>query len=163
MTTIRVFLFVFFSASFLQPVFSAHADKGSHQQKAEQLLLLTGVPKQLDSTVSAIMYIYLESEPQLKKYHDIIQTYTKTYVAWNQLKPDIINLYTKMYTEDELTELIRFYSTPLGKKTLETIPSLLKQSALIVKESFEKNGHKLDQMIAEREQDLQEEAERLFR
>ena len=40
----------------------------------------------------------------------------------------IIGLYHKHFTGDEIKEMIRFYSTPLGKKTIEVMPVLMTES-----------------------------------
>jgi len=40
-------------------------------------------------------------------------------------KDMIIPLYGKYYTGAEVKEMIRFYSTPLGKKTIETMPAII--------------------------------------
>ncbi|EKD26928.1 MAG: hypothetical protein ACD_79C00967G0006 [uncultured bacterium] len=37
-------------------------------------------------------------------------------------------LYDKYFTETELDEMIKFYNSPAGKKSIETIPQLLKES-----------------------------------
>ncbi len=40
----------------------------------------------------------------------------------------IIGLYHKHFSADEIKEMIRFYSTPLGKKTIEVMPMLMTES-----------------------------------
>lgn len=40
----------------------------------------------------------------------------------------IIGLYHKHFSADEVKEMIRFYSTPLGKKTIEVMPVLMSES-----------------------------------
>jgi hypothetical protein len=38
-----------------------------------------------------------------------------------------VPLYHKYYTGAEVKEMIRFYSTPLGKKTIETMPAIMNE------------------------------------
>ena len=40
----------------------------------------------------------------------------------------IIGLYHKHFTGDEIKEMIRCYSTPLGKKTIAVMPVLMSES-----------------------------------
>jgi tetratricopeptide (TPR) repeat protein len=44
-----------------------------------------------------------------------------------RLMPRMIDIYVEAYTEQELRELIAFYKTPAGKKTLEKMPLLMPQ------------------------------------
>ncbi|PQA92596.1 hypothetical protein B0A69_14095 [Chryseobacterium shigense] len=39
-----------------------------------------------------------------------------------------IPIYAKYYTESDIDELIKFYKSPIGQKTLEVMPSLIKES-----------------------------------
>ncbi len=46
-------------------------------------------------------------------------------------RTEIAEVYEKNYSESELVELIAFYETPLGKKTLAAMPQVMQQSNLI--------------------------------
>ena len=68
----------------------------------------------------------------------LILTWTAPWMAWGEevkpshkeaaaellerLKPRMIEIYVEAYTEQELRELIAFYKTPTGMKTLEKTP-----------------------------------------
>lgn len=43
----------------------------------------------------------------------------------------IIPLYHKYFTEDEIKEMLTFYTTPLGQKVIETMPSLIQDSMAV--------------------------------
>lgn len=38
-------------------------------------------------------------------------------------------IYTKYFSEKELNDLAAFYETPLGRKTLSTLPKIMKEGA----------------------------------
>ncbi len=44
---------------------------------------------------------------------------------------EIATVYENSYTKEEMAQLLEFYKTPLGKKTLETMPQIMQQSAII--------------------------------
>jgi hypothetical protein len=44
-----------------------------------------------------------------------------------KLMAEIVPIYAKHFTQDEVKGLIVFYSTPLGKKTIETMPALMNE------------------------------------
>ncbi|MBP7809243.1 MAG: DUF2059 domain-containing protein [Bacteroidia bacterium] len=66
---------------------------------------------------------------------------------------DLVPLFKKIYTDDELKELVKFYSSAVGKKYLEKSPEISKgvQNLMVEKylptikidlESYIKNGYK---------------------
>ena len=61
----------------------------------------------------------------------------------NTLMDMIIPVYDKYYTDAEIKELITFYSTPIGKKLIETMPAVVQESMLI----GQKWGEKVEEKI----------------
>jgi len=45
-------------------------------------------------------------------------------LSWDSLKPDFIQIYSEVYTEQELKDLTAFYKTPLGQTLMEKMPDL---------------------------------------
>jgi hypothetical protein len=43
---------------------------------------------------------------------------------WGVMEPDMIDAYQKTFTEEEVTGMINFYSTPVGQATITKIPQL---------------------------------------
>ncbi len=134
------------------------AQQNDHQLKAEQLLILTGVPNTLVQVSIIAIDVQLQEEPQLKKYEDIFRSFVAQHTSWDALKPDLIRLYTDNFTEKEIVDLIRFYSSPTGKKSIELSPHLMNQTSLLVQNVFMKNGAQLDKMIHHHDQKYRAEA-----
>ena len=63
-------------------------------------------------------------------------------------KRKMAGIYEKHFTRDELRELVRFYGTPLGKKTLETLPQILADSAKVGEEIVLKEMPDFQEKIA---------------
>lgn len=55
-------------------------------------------------------------------------------IGWSQLKPQLVELYTRTFSQAELEELIRFYQSPLGAKVLQSMPMLTAESARLTQE-----------------------------
>jgi hypothetical protein len=68
------------------------------------------------------------------------------------LHESMIRMYSKYFTEAELTDLNTFYSSPTGKKLIEVLPKLMADG---MKEGIDKLTPKITQVIAE----VQEEQE----
>jgi uncharacterized protein len=54
---------------------------------------------------------------------------------WNGLKAKLVDAYAQSFTEDELNQLVAFYKTPLGQKTLAQMP-LLQRQAMVIGHEF---------------------------
>ncbi|WP_136808766.1 DUF2059 domain-containing protein [Desulfosediminicola flagellatus] len=120
-----------------------------HYQKAERLLVLTELPVNLEQLSAIAITIQMEEEPKLKKYEKIFNEYVSKYVSWEVLKDDFVDVYMETFSESELDQLIEFYSSPLGKKSIQLAPSLMNQTSFIVQQAFINNERRLEKMIKE--------------
>ena len=91
------------------------------EKDIKELLVLTG-SAQLGKQVASQMFDSFE-----KMYPQVPAEF------WNEFKKemktdDLINLmvpiYKKYYTHDEIKDLIKFYKTPIGQKTISVMPSV---------------------------------------
>ncbi len=46
--------------------------------------------------------------------------------SWDQMKDMYVDIYTQVFTEDEINQLVQFYQSPLGKKMLAKMPELIR-------------------------------------
>jgi hypothetical protein len=53
----------------------------------------------------------------------------REYMTWKDVRPAYIRIYREAYTQSELEELIAFYRTPVGQKTVEITPELMRQGS----------------------------------
>lgn len=58
-----------------------------------------------------------------------------------------IALYRDTFTEKELQELLKFYQTPLGRKTLKALPGMMKKGAAIAQTVARKHQPKYEREI----------------
>ncbi|WP_086686336.1 DUF2059 domain-containing protein [Nostoc sp. T09] len=94
----------------------------------KKLLEITGA-RNLSRQVINQMFVALKGE-----YPQVPQKFWDTFLA--ELKPeeminDFIPIYNKYFTNDEIKQIIAFYQTPLGQKTLTVLPQLSRESAAI--------------------------------
>lgn len=57
-----------------------------------------------------------------------------------------VRIYAKYFTEAELADLVAFYASPVGKKTIEVMPRLMADG---MREGAEKVGPKIQEVMAE--------------
>jgi hypothetical protein len=115
-----------------------YADSQTHRQAAEEVLRLTKVDKMLGPLVDQIQQVQIQQLQQMnlsreaysaaQRYLQRINDLVAREMQWQEIKNDYIGLYTDAFTEQELQQLIQFYSTPLGRKVVEKMPVLMEQS-----------------------------------
>ena len=117
------------------------AETSNHRQAAEKVLLLM----KTDEITLSIMRNNQQTE--LRKFQqlnlpsgamDIVEKYFDQMTGvifrefeWKKIKDDYIDIYTNTYKEEELNELINFYTSPLGIKMIEKTPVLTQQAMQI--------------------------------
>ncbi|MGL6275643.1 DUF2059 domain-containing protein [Aeromonas dhakensis] len=65
------------------------------------------------------------------------------------MSAEVAAIYRKHFTEAELKELIAFYQSPVGKKSLDTMPAIFQESSLVGKSLAERNMPALQTMLDE--------------
>jgi hypothetical protein len=114
----------------------AFAEELTTEKRAdiEQLLEMTGalsIGRQFSGAVVQQMTQFLrKARPDIpQRVLDVLPEEIDGVIMDNTgaFKDMMIPLYHKYFTDAEVKEMIRFYSTPLGKKTIETMPALLSE------------------------------------
>ena len=116
----------------------AYADEVSHRKLAADVLNLVSGPEAFRAGFSVGMEPLLQSMKQngapdeaIAEMKAALQDWMTTEFSWDDLKPQLLELYVREFTEGELTEILAFYHTPTGKKTLAKFPTLIAEGAKI--------------------------------
>jgi hypothetical protein len=117
------------------------AKEDSFHDSVEKLLLLMKQDQILNQTFEQIkpmafqqfqqMNLTEEQSLLMNKYMDKIFNVMKDELSWDNIKEEFIQIYMTVYTKEEVQELITFYQSPIGRKTIEKIPQLMQQSMVI--------------------------------
>jgi hypothetical protein len=93
-----------------------------------ELLNVTGVKAISDQMMTQMLDSMKTQFPQVPaKVWDAFKAELNTDEMLNQLIP----IYSKYYTNDEIKQMIAFYETPLGKKTIAVLPQITRESTAI--------------------------------
>ena len=65
-----------------------------------------------------------EDKPIIDKYSKEISTTILPELSWAKLKPDMVSAYTQTFTEEEVNDLIKFYTSKTGQSYLKKAPQL---------------------------------------
>lgn len=110
-------------------------EKNSKRNEIEKLLKITnalGMGKQMSEmfTMQLTQMLKSQSSDIPPKLFDIVQTEVNTVID-NSLPgfaEQIVPLYDKQFTSKELKQMIRFYESEVGKKSVRVMPIIMQQS-----------------------------------
>jgi len=103
----------------------ASVEDTAKDETIRKLLDITGA-KNLYQQMSSQVFTGLKAEyPQVPvEFWDTAAKEMKT----DELLNEIIPLYKKYYTNEDLKQLVAFYQTPIGQKTISILPQLSRES-----------------------------------
>lgn len=133
---------------------AAHAQQqpanASHERAAAELIDLLQLEQLHESSIEMLMATMLEQNPMLTPFRDIFADFFAEFSPWQAMYPQYLNMYRDAYTEPELRELIAFYRTPVGQKTVELMPELMQKGAEIGHRQIEPHLPELERRIEAR-------------
>ena len=128
----------------LQPIFS---QKTEVQKDINRLLILSG------SGDVAVQVINQMANSFKQHYPDVPTEFWDSFKE-KAKKEDLINLvtpiYEKYYTHDEIKQIIKFYETPVGQKTIKVLPNITQESMIAGQEWGMKLGNQIAKELEEK-------------
>ena len=143
---------------------TAAADSASHRAAANELLVASNSAQMVEQMRGQIRQTFADAMGQLeikdadkakmdrftRRMGDIIaQT-----VSWDAMKDQFVEIYVKVYSEQEIRELTAFYRSPIGRKLMAKMPELLQASMEIGQQQMLKVLPQLEELTRELEQEL---------
>ena len=87
--------------------------------------------KMLSQSVDQMLQMQVQQNPALAPFQAEMKAFLGKYMSWASMKDDMVKLYAAEFTEPELKELVTFYQTPVGKKSIQKMPVLMSKGAEI--------------------------------
>jgi len=137
----------------------ANADSAGHQAQAERFLELVNADRLAVPVYAQVQQMFAERFEQtqapaskralLERYQSKADAALDKAIGWEQVKPDLIKLYTETFTEQELSQLNDFYESALGKKMLTKLPELNARSAQVTQAKLQSAVPQVNKLLAE--------------
>ena len=128
-------LALLFSLLLLSGICTAEPAKKESIEKLFSLMnmdqLLDSVYGQMDSMFSDMtdqMGIPEEDQPIVDKFFKEYTALIRDEMSWDKFKAPMIDAYAKVFTEEEIKEVTKFYQSKVGQKMLEKMPELTQVS-----------------------------------
>ena len=128
---------------------AARASEQTHRQAAEQLLALMDMDKLMSESIDQMLEMQVKQNPAIGQFKEEMKKFLSKYMSWAAMKEDMVKIYTAEFTEQELKELLAFYQTPLGKKTVSKMPKLMAKGAELGQQRVQEHLPELQKAIQE--------------
>jgi hypothetical protein len=122
----------------------------SHERAAAELIQLLKVEESSRMAIDAMIESMVAQNPMLAEVRDIFNDFFREFSRWEALYPEYIRIYRNAYTEAELRELIAFYKTPVGRKTVELMPRLMQEGMEVGQRQMEPHLPELQRRLQAR-------------
>src|SRR5690606_1765373 len=98
----------------------------SHIKAAEEMLLASGIDKNMNSIFDNVVQAFSNNVPthHKAKFTEVLTAFLNKYMNWDSLKDKFAIVYAEEFSESELKQLTEFFNTPIGKKMNEKLPVL---------------------------------------
>jgi hypothetical protein len=119
---------------------AARADDAAQHAKAQELVSILHSDRMVTQISGAILKQVSdaaqqvtgrnpspESQAKLTDFNKKITDMVNAQLSWDIMGPQIVNIYAKSFTEDELTAIVTFYKSPAGSAFLAKAPDINQQ------------------------------------
>jgi hypothetical protein len=117
---------------------AASADEASHKEAALKLLEVTDAKNMMEQMLASIegmmeqQFKAIGLPPEGQEASEAVQKemmhWFSEFFSWEQMQGMYVDIYTEVFTEDEIKEMTLFYESPLGQKMLAKMPELMQLS-----------------------------------
>ncbi|MDG2223389.1 MAG: DUF2059 domain-containing protein [Rubripirellula sp.] len=136
---------------------SQPTEKDPHTAAVQDFFEVMKMKENADRTIDQMLSMQVKQQPQLAAFQDVMKTFLRKYVSYDATKDDLMKLYRDAFSEEEIRELTAFYRTPIGQKAISKLPALTAASAQMGMNRVQANMGELQQAIAKRQQQLQQQ------
>lgn len=126
---------------------SDFAEQEAAEHEAATLFELVDMQSTIDDLIPKSIDIEIAKNSTLEPYREVIIEFTKKYMSYEKIRPDLIKIYTKAFTYDDLRHITEFYRTETGKKTIKLFPQLFVEGNKMGQARVQQNIGELQRMM----------------
>ncbi len=128
---------------------SAGASPKTHEQATRQFFASSKMGEVFDAMAVQMTDVQIKSAPILVPFREPILTFLRKYMSWKELEPELVKIYMKEFSEGELKDMTKFYSTSTGRKVLHKMPELSAAGAAIGQAKLEAHAAEFQAILEE--------------
>ncbi|BDU76111.1 DUF2059 domain-containing protein [Mesoterricola sediminis] len=120
-----------------------------HEQAARDLIALVEGPAVAKAAAAAMLSAMTANNPELAAYQDVVLAWCEKLYSMESFSRDMAAVYMRHFSEQELRGLAAFYRTPLGRKTLEQLPVVMREGAQVGAQLAQAHVEELKTMLTD--------------
>lgn len=97
-----------------------------------------------------------DEKPILDKFSKDVLQIMREEMSWDKMKGDFVTVYDKVYTEEDITAINKFYKSPAGRKMLAKMPELMQASMAIPQKYLQNILPRLQKLSQEMAKEIKE-------
>lgn len=121
---------------------------------ATDLINVVGGEQQFAATQAAIINAMTQSGP-MSRMRDIFEDWAHTWLTWDALRPEIVQLYARTFTTEDMLQLAAFFRTPAGQHFTAKSAFLMTEGGKIGQRVAQLHSAELEAAIQKRIKELQ--------
>lgn len=117
---------------------TALGDTASHRRAAAEVLDVVNTPQALRTAIHSavgplLQRMRAEGAPDAALYEirSAMYDWAEKEIVWAEIKDQIVDIYVREFSEEELKALLAFYRTPAGVKALNRFPAIFAEGSRI--------------------------------
>jgi hypothetical protein len=121
---------------------------------ATDLISVIGGEQQFAATQAAMINAMTQSGP-MSMMRDIFEDWAHTWLTWEALRPEIVQLYARTFTTDDMLQMAAFFRTPAGQHFTAKTGLLVTEGGKIGQRVAQQHSAELQAAIQKRIKELQ--------
>ncbi|WP_026958618.1 DUF2059 domain-containing protein [Aliagarivorans taiwanensis] len=86
-------------------------------------------PKSIERIHRQLNRYLISQNSALADYQDVLDSWSQQHITWSNLAPEFKELYAKYFSDAEIKELLAFYKSPVGQKSLAVSEQISREGA----------------------------------
>jgi hypothetical protein len=154
------------AALFLPAGLASDQDK---RALAEEMLTVTHPEKMIDQVMQQIpammqqqiraMKVPEDMKPKIDRMLQDETTYMREKLDWTKLKPQFVDIYSDVFTEEELRQIVAFYKSPGGQAFLNKTPQVMQRSMALTQSLMADFPAHIQETIAKMKKEIEDKQE----
>jgi len=137
------------AATIISCTFTVRAQQDSVKlyQEIEQLFNITNMQDQCLQAANTSADQTITNTPLLAGRKEEARAFFIKYMGYPACKNNLITIYAKYYTPEEIDDLIKFYKTSAGKKSNTVNVAIQSESLALMTQNLQAHANELNQLV----------------
>ena len=119
----------------------ALADDASQRVLAGKLIDLTNGKDTMRAGFDAVINNVIDNMHQhgmpqegVEEIKGAVAKWYDAEINFDDIRPKMVDVYVKDFSEDDLKQIVAFYESPVGQRTIKNLPNVMREGAMIAQE-----------------------------